>query len=42
LRRAFCCFLFCSYLNFPKSITRHTGGLAVGETSTRSSWRSCA
>src|SRR5579883_2117804 len=29
--------LACSYLYFPKSMIRHTGGLAVGATSTRSS-----
>src|SRR5579884_3912092 len=28
--------LACSYLYFPKSMIRHTGGLAVGATSTRS------
>ena len=30
--RAFRSRLFCSYLNFPKSMIRHTGGRAVGET----------
>src|ERR1700721_470953 len=34
---AACAFLFCSNKNLPKSITRTTGGSAIGETSTRSS-----
>jgi len=29
-------FFFLSYLNFPKSMMRHTGGLASAATSTRS------